>query len=169
LPRFRTLHAGGNTPTSCLVSYYLHMVATTLLELLGLEEEEEGLDLPSLRVQTPLYRRGSGYRLGGRLPGCRLLRGRGLGVAPSSSNSLSGDENLIKCLSPLDRHLRGICSPFCLRSFCWEGSYPLIGGYRAWLASRLSLLLSILSGPGYFWRSSHWRGFVIFAGSGSPR
>jgi hypothetical protein len=57
------------------------MVATTLLELFGLEEEEEGSDLPSLRVQTPLYRRGSGYRLGGRLPGSRLLRGCGLGVA----------------------------------------------------------------------------------------
>jgi hypothetical protein len=28
---------------------------------------------PRLRVQTPLYRRGSDYRLGGRLPGCRLL------------------------------------------------------------------------------------------------
>jgi hypothetical protein len=52
-----------------------------LLELFGLEEEEEGSDPPSLRVQTPLYRRGSGYRLGGRLPGCRLLRGCGLGVA----------------------------------------------------------------------------------------
>jgi hypothetical protein len=24
LPRFRALHAGGNTPTSCLISYYLH-------------------------------------------------------------------------------------------------------------------------------------------------
>jgi hypothetical protein len=52
-----------------------------LLELFGLEEEEEGSDLPSLRVQTPLYRRGSSYRLGGRLPDCRLLRGCGLGVA----------------------------------------------------------------------------------------
>jgi hypothetical protein len=51
-----------------------------LLELFGLEEEEEGSDLPSLRVQTPLYRRGYGYRLGGWLPGCRLLRGRILGV-----------------------------------------------------------------------------------------
>jgi hypothetical protein len=40
-------------------------VVTMLLELFGLEEEEEGSDLPSLRVQTPLYRRGSGYRLGG--------------------------------------------------------------------------------------------------------
>jgi hypothetical protein len=35
---------------------------------------------PRLRVQTPLYRQGSGYRLGGRLPGCRLLRGCVLGV-----------------------------------------------------------------------------------------
>jgi hypothetical protein len=32
------------------------IVVTTLLELFGLEEEEEGSDLPSLRVQTPLYR-----------------------------------------------------------------------------------------------------------------
>jgi hypothetical protein len=55
-------------------------VVTTLLELFGLEEEEEGSDLPSLSVQTPLYRRGSGYRLGGRLPDCRLLRGCVLGV-----------------------------------------------------------------------------------------
>jgi hypothetical protein len=51
-----------------------------LLELFGLEEEEEGSDLSSLRVQTLLYRQGSGYNLGGRLPGCRLLRGYGLGV-----------------------------------------------------------------------------------------
>jgi hypothetical protein len=56
-------------------------MATTLLELFGLEEEEEGSDFPSLRVQTTLYRQGSGYRLGGQLPGCRLLRGCGLGVA----------------------------------------------------------------------------------------
>jgi hypothetical protein len=58
----------------------LGIVVTTLLELFGLEEEEEGPDLPSLRVHTPLYRRGSGYRLGGRLPGCRLLRGCVFGV-----------------------------------------------------------------------------------------
>jgi hypothetical protein len=31
-------------------------VVTMLLELFGLEEEEEGSYLPSLRVQTPLYR-----------------------------------------------------------------------------------------------------------------
>jgi hypothetical protein len=50
LPRFRALHAGGNSPTSCLVSYSQHTVATRLLELFGLEVEEEGLDLSSLRV-----------------------------------------------------------------------------------------------------------------------
>jgi hypothetical protein len=56
-------------------------VVTTLLELFGLEEEEEdGLDPPRLRVQTPLYRQGSGYRLGGRLPSCQLLRGCIFGV-----------------------------------------------------------------------------------------
>jgi hypothetical protein len=115
-----------------------HTVATTLLELFGLEEEEEGSDLPSLRVQTPLYRQGSDYRLDGRLPGCRLLRGHGLGVAPPSSDSLSNDGDFIKCICPLDRHLRGICSPFCLGSFRGEGSCPLIGGDRAWLASCLS-------------------------------
>jgi hypothetical protein len=51
-----------------------------LLKLFGLEDEEEGSDPPSLRVQTPLYRQGSGYRLGGRLAGCWLLRGCVLGV-----------------------------------------------------------------------------------------
>jgi hypothetical protein len=42
---FETYH-----PTSCLVSYSQHMVATRLLELYGLEVEEDELDLPSLRV-----------------------------------------------------------------------------------------------------------------------
>jgi hypothetical protein len=76
--------SGPSTPevTPLLPALFLisPTVVTTLLKLFGLEEEEEGLDLPSLRVQTPLYRRGSGYRLGGRLPGCWLLRGRILGV-----------------------------------------------------------------------------------------
>jgi hypothetical protein len=50
LPRFRALHVGGKTPTSFLVSYSQHTVATRLLELFGLEEEEDRSDLPSLRV-----------------------------------------------------------------------------------------------------------------------
>jgi hypothetical protein len=68
------------TPLLPALFLIIFTMVTTLLELFGLEEEEEGSDLPSLRVQTPLYRRGSGYRLGGQLPGCRLLRGCVLGV-----------------------------------------------------------------------------------------
>jgi hypothetical protein len=68
------------TPLLPALFLIIFTVVTMLLELFGLEEKEEGSDLPSLRVQTPLYRQGSGYRLGGRLPGFRLLRGCGLGV-----------------------------------------------------------------------------------------
>jgi hypothetical protein len=113
-------------------------MATRLLELYCLEVEEDKLDLPSLRVQAPLYRRGPGYRLGGRLPGCWLLRGRSLDVAPPSSSSLSDACKFIKCLFPLDRHLRGISPLLCLGSFRGGGSCPLIGGCRAWPASRLN-------------------------------
>jgi hypothetical protein len=110
-----------------------------LLELFGLEEEEEdGSDLPSLRVQTPLYRQGSGYRLDGRLPGCRLLRGHSLAMIRWSSDSPSDGSHFIKWLSPLDRHLGGISSPFCLGSFRGEGSCLLVGGVRTWLAPCLS-------------------------------
>jgi hypothetical protein len=164
LTRFRALHSGGNTPTSCLVSYSQHTVATRLLKLFGLEEEEEGSDLPSLRVQAPLYRRGPGYRLGVWLPGYRLLRGRGLDMGPLSPDSLSDDGNFIKCLSPLDRHLRGICPVSCLRSFRGEGSCLLIGGDGRGWCHACPPLLSILSGPGCFWQSSRWRSCVVFTG-----
>jgi hypothetical protein len=91
--------------------------------------------LPSLRVQTPLYRQGSSYRLGGRLLGCRLLHGHGLGVIPWSSDSPPNGSHFIKWLSPLVRHLGGISSPFCLGSFRGEGSCSLVGGVWVWLAS----------------------------------
>jgi hypothetical protein len=41
------------------------------------------LDLPSLRVQTPLYRQGSGYKLGGWLLAPPWLRLRRDPLAPS--------------------------------------------------------------------------------------
>jgi hypothetical protein len=120
---------GGKTPTSCLLSI-IFTVVTTLLELFGLEEEEQdGSDLPRLRVQTPLYRQGSGYRLGGWLPAPPWLRLRRDPLAPSD------DSHFIKWLSPLDRHLGGICPPFCLGFFHGENSCSLIGQARAWLAS----------------------------------
>jgi hypothetical protein len=64
LPRFRAFHSGGNTPTSCLVFILSTRWLTRLLELYCLEVEEDEFDLPSLRVQAPLYRRGPGYRFG---------------------------------------------------------------------------------------------------------
>jgi hypothetical protein len=76
--------SGPSTPevTPLLPALFLisSTVVTMLLKLFGLEKEEEGSDLPSLRVQTPLYRWGSGYRLGGWLPGCRILRGHVSGM-----------------------------------------------------------------------------------------
>jgi hypothetical protein len=68
------------TPLLPALFLIIFTVVTTLLELFGLEDEEEGSDLPSLRVQTPLYRWGSGYKVGGQLLGCRLLHGRVLGM-----------------------------------------------------------------------------------------
>jgi hypothetical protein len=53
-----------------------------LLELFGLDEEEEDRISPRLRVQAPLYRRGPGYRLGNTLAGCQLLGGGILGMIP---------------------------------------------------------------------------------------
>jgi hypothetical protein len=151
LPRFRALHFGGNTPTSCLVSYSQHMVATRLLELFGLEVEEEGSHPPSLRVQAPLYRWGPGYRLGVRLPSCRLPRGHSLDMGPPSSDSLTDAGNFIKCLSPQT----GISEAYALRSasdpFVEEAlARWLVEAERGWRHAYL-LLLSILSGPCRFW------------------
>jgi hypothetical protein len=135
------LGSGPSTPvvTPLLPALFLiiFIVVTMLLELFGLEEEEEGSDLPSLRVQTPLYRRGSGYRLGGRLPGYRLLRGCVLGVILWPLTP--GDGNFIKCLCPLGPASWWHMPSFCLGSFRGEGSCSLVGGVRAWLASCLFL------------------------------
>jgi hypothetical protein len=56
-----------------------------LLELYCLEEEEEeGFDPLTLRVQAPYIGRAWLHYVV-RLPGCRLPRGCGLGVGPASS------------------------------------------------------------------------------------
>jgi hypothetical protein len=41
LPRFRALLGGGKTPTSCPLHIISTVAITVLLELFGLEEEEE--------------------------------------------------------------------------------------------------------------------------------
>jgi hypothetical protein len=126
-------------------------VATRLLELYCLEEEEEELDLPSLRVQAPLYRRGPGYRLSVRLPGRWLLRGRSLDVGLPSSGPLPDAGNFIKCLSPWT----GIFEAYALCSasdpFVEEGlARWLVEAERGWRHACLPLL-SILLGPCHFW------------------
>jgi hypothetical protein len=75
LPRFKALHVGGNTPTSCLAFYYLHNGYNAPRAVRSRGGRRRWIGSPRLRVQTPLYRQGFGYRLGGRLPSCRLLRG----------------------------------------------------------------------------------------------
>jgi hypothetical protein len=100
LPRFRALHTGGKTPTSYLVLYYLHS-GYNAPRAVRSRGGRRRLDLPRLRVQTPLYRRGSGYRLGGRLPGCRLLRGCVFDVIFWPSPVLISRWHFIKRLFPL--------------------------------------------------------------------
>jgi hypothetical protein len=94
------------------------------------------LDPPRLRVQTPLYRRGSGYRLGGNLASCWLLRGRVLGIILCPALTIM----LYKAPFPLDRHLGGICPPFCLGSCRGEGS--LIAD---WLSSVMTFVTPVLA------------------------
>jgi hypothetical protein len=74
------------TPLLPSLFLIIFTVVTMLLELFGLEEEEEGSDLPSLRVQTTLYRRGSGYRLGEHLHTPPWPRPRCDPLAPDSSS-----------------------------------------------------------------------------------
>jgi hypothetical protein len=62
---------GGKTPTSFLLS-----IIFTVVQLSSSCSSRGGrrrwIRSPRIRVQTPLNRQGSGYRLGGRLPGYRL-------------------------------------------------------------------------------------------------
>jgi hypothetical protein len=96
LPRFRALHAGGNTPTFCLAFYYLHSGYNAPRAVRSRGGRRRWIGSPRLRVQTPLYRQGSGYRLGGRLPGCRLLRGCVFGMILDGAVMMV-PENLLAC------------------------------------------------------------------------
>jgi hypothetical protein len=101
LPRFRALLARGKTPTSCLSLYYQHTVATTLLELSCLEEEEEEIDPPTLRVQAPLYRLGPCYIFSSGCPAADFSVAVAMARAPLSPAPLPGHMPLYKViLSP---------------------------------------------------------------------
>jgi hypothetical protein len=82
LPRFRALLAGGKTATSCLSLYYEHTSGYMLFELCCLEEEEEEIDPPILRVQAPLYRQGPGYMFSSGCPAVGFSMAAVLAQAP---------------------------------------------------------------------------------------
>jgi hypothetical protein len=126
---------------------------TRLVELYYLEVEEEEFDLPSLRVQAPLYRRGPGYSSVSGRPAVGSSMAAVLTWVRCPLAFCLGACYFIKCLFPLDQHLRRIWLLLCLGSFGGGEACPLVGGGRAWLA------------PRYFWQSVRWRVFVVFVGS----
>jgi hypothetical protein len=89
-------------------------------------------------------------------------------MGPSSLTPLCDDGNFIKCLSPLDRHLRGICPMLCLGSFRGEGSCSLVGGGRAWLASCLSPASIDLAGARLLLAKQSLEGFCRLLQLGLP-
>jgi hypothetical protein len=123
LPMFRALHSRGYTPTSCLFLILGTRWLTRLLELYCLEVEEEEFDLPSLRVQAPLYRRGPGYSLGVRLPGSSVAVV--LTWAPPSSGPLSGRRPLYKVPFPLGPACREHMPPALPRILSWRRVLPV--------------------------------------------
>jgi hypothetical protein len=168
LPRFRALHAGGNTPTSCLVSYYLHSGynAPRVVRSRGGRRRS---DPPSLRVQTPLYRWGSGYRLGGWPPSSWLLHGCVFGMIFWPPDSFSDGDTLQSAFPPWT----GIWEAYAL-PFAWD---PFVGKAPAsWLVESGRGLrhahpspLSILSGQATFGETAVGGILSSSPGSGSLR
>jgi hypothetical protein len=105
VPRFRALHTGGKTPTSCLSLILSTLWLTVLLELSCLEEEEEGFDPPTLRVQALLYRPGPGYSMLSRCLAAGSPMAAALAWVPLSSVPLPGRRLLYKAPFPLDQHI----------------------------------------------------------------
>jgi hypothetical protein len=98
---------------------------TRLLELCCLEVEEEVFNLPTLRVQAPLYRQGPGYSL---VSGCLAADSSVVAVltwAPLSSGPLSGRRPLYKAPFPLGPAYSEHMPPVCLGSFRGGGACPL--------------------------------------------
>jgi hypothetical protein len=111
---------------------------TRLLKLYCLDVEEEEFDLPSLRVQAPLYRRGLVTVL---VSGCLAASSSVAAVltwTPPSSGLLSRRRPLYKVPFPLGPAYSEHMLLVCLGSFHGGGACPLVGGSRAWLASRWS-------------------------------
>jgi hypothetical protein len=124
---------------------------TRLLELYCLEIEEEVFDLPTLRVEAPLYRQGLGYSLVSGCPAAGSSVAAVLTWAPLSSGPLSGYMPLYKAPFPFGPAYSEHMPPVCLGSFRGGGACPLrlVEAERGWRHAGL-LPLSILSGPRRF-------------------
>jgi hypothetical protein len=157
LPRFRALHAGGKTPTSCLVSYYLHSGYNAPRAVRSREGRRRS-DLSRLRVQTPLYRRGSGYRLGGRMSDCWLLCPCLTLLCPRLTMALYKAP-----FPPWIGIWEVYALPFASDPFVGKDlALRLVESGRGLRHARPSPL-SILSGPCHFRRNSRWRNLVFIA------
>jgi hypothetical protein len=137
-----------------------------LLELCCLEEEEEGFDPPTLRVQPPLYRRGPGYSMSFGCQAAGSPMAAALAWVPLSSVPLPGCRLLYKAPFPLDRHIRGICPRFASDPSMEEG-LAWCGWWRPCVASvtPVSSFCRSCRDPTTINKASV-KGFVIFAGSG---
>jgi hypothetical protein len=122
VPRFRALHAGGKPLLTALVCIPSTRRFTVILELYCLEEEEEGFDPPTLRVQAPYIGRGlvTVCCPATRLPVPPWLRPWHGSRFPSVP--LPERMPLYKAPFPLDRHIWGICLWLCLGSFRGGGA-----------------------------------------------
>jgi hypothetical protein len=107
---------------------------TRLLELYCLEVEEEVFDLPTLRVQAPLYRQGPGYSLVSGCPATGSSVATVLTWTPPSSGPLSWCMPLYKAPFPLGPAYSEHMPLVCLGSFCGGGACPLrlVEAERGW-------------------------------------
>jgi hypothetical protein len=137
-----------------------------LFELCCLEEEEEGFDLPTLRVQALLYRREPSYSLLSDSPAASFPMVAVLAWVLLSSALCLGVGRFIKHLSPWT----GISRVYALslpRILSWRrGFLCVVGGGRAWLASRWSPASVNLVGTLLPLIKRRLEVFVVFAGSG---
>jgi hypothetical protein len=116
-----------------------------LLELYCLEEEEEGFDPPTLRVQAPLYRRGPGYSTSSGCPATGspvtaalawgLLGAVGGGRAWLASIRSLASIDLVGTLQPLIKHQLKVLSSSPARAFSGEDVSRLLAQPAPWLKS----------------------------------
>jgi hypothetical protein len=119
---------------------------TRLLELYCLEVEEEVSNLPTLRVQAPLYSRGPGYSFIIWLPGSSMAAV--WAWAPLPFGPLPGSRPLYKAPFPLRPAYSGYMPLVCLGSFRGGEAclLRLVEAEHGWRHAGLRPL-SILSGP----------------------